>query len=124
MSLLGVWTKTPGRPAARLPPPPPPPPLAARPDRGRDNVPLLYLLAVDGRADHAADGLVGIDGDDLDLAEELGPGTDPVEEQLVAGHQAIVRAERDLDRPVLGVDPGDLAVHRRRALDALERADV
>src|SRR6185437_13960438 len=110
MSLLGVWTKTPGRPAGRLPLPPPPP-LAARPDRGRDNVTLLYLLALDGRTDHAAGRLVGIDGDDLDLAEELGTRLHPVEEQLMTGDEAVVRADRDLDRAVLVVDPRDLALH-------------
>src|SRR3954470_20241470 len=115
MSALGVWTKTPGRAAAR---PPLLPPLAARPDRGRDNVPLLYLFAVDGRADHATDGLIGIDGDDLDLAEEFGLGLDPVEEQLMAGDQAVVRADRRLDRPVIGLHTGDFALHAGRALEA------
>src|SRR3954454_1819329 len=98
-SLLGVWTKTPGRPAGRAAARPPPPPLAARPDRGRDNVSLLYLLALDGRADHTADGLVGIDGDDLDLAKELGPGLDPVKEELMAGDEPVVGTDRHLDRP-------------------------
>src|SRR3954451_9660900 len=121
MSLWGDWTKTPGRPAGRLPPPPP---LAARPDRGRDNVPLLYFFAVDGRADHAADGLVGIDGDDPDFAEEFGLGLDPVEEQLMAGDQAVVRADRDLDRSVVGLHPGDLPLHAGRTLEALDGGDV
>src|SRR5947208_2806591 len=117
MSLWGVWTKTPGRPAGR------PPPLACRADRGRDNVPLLYSHVVDGRADHLADRLVGINFDDLDLAQEYGPGCLPEEEQLVAGHQAVIRADRDLDRPVQGIDPGDFAVHGRRALGPLDRGD-
>src|SRR5947209_16312128 len=111
MSLLGVWTKTPGRAAGRAPPP-----LAGRADRRRDNVPLLYLLALGRRADHPADGLVGIDGDDLDLAEEFGPGLHPVEEQLVAGDQPVIRADRDLDRPVLGIDAGDFSMHGGRAV--------
>src|SRR5262245_39117259 len=59
MSLRGVWTKMPGRlaeeprpPTARVAPVPVPVALAARPERRRDKVALLYLLALDGRADH------------------------------------------------------------------------
>src|SRR3954470_14171503 len=111
MSLLGDWTKTPGRPAGRAPPPPA---LAARPDRGRDKVPLLYLLALSGGSDHPADRLVGIDGDDLDLTEELGTGLHPVEIKLVAGDQTVIRADRHLDRLVLVVYPGDFALYRGR----------
>src|SRR4051812_30798594 len=120
MSLLGVWTKTPpARAAGGLPPP-----LAARPDRGRDKVPPLYLLALVGRADNLTDGLVGIDAEDLDLAEEFRSGTLAEQVELVPGDQAIIRADGDLDHPVLTVDPGHLAPHRGRALDALEGADV
>src|SRR5947209_96482 len=119
MSLLGVWTKTPGRAAGR-----PPPPLAGRADRGRDNVPLLYPLTLVGRANHATGSLVGIDADDLDLAEVFRPGFHPVEVELVAGHQAIIRADRDLDRLVLSVDPGDFTTYGRRALGPFDPGDV
>ena len=63
-------------------------------------VALLNLDAVEDPADHLAHGLVRIDGDDADLAEVLRPGLGPVEVELVAGDQAIIRADRQLDPPV------------------------
>ena len=42
----------------------------------------------------------------------------------MADDQPVVRADRELDASVGGIDPLDLAVDRRRALDPLDLADV
>src|SRR6266511_3841302 len=90
-SLRGAWTKTPGRLAEALPAS-----TLERPERGRDMVALLNLDAVEDPADQLAHGLVRIDGEDADLAKVLWPGLGPVEVELVAGDQAIIRADRQL----------------------------
>src|SRR3954447_8811757 len=111
MSLLGAWTRTPGRRpaagraaagraagvAAGA--------LAPRFDRRRDNVPLLYLLALVGVSVYPAHGLVGIDGDDRDFADIFGPRLLPEHVELVAGKDAVTRPDRDLAPTVRRVDP-------------------
>src|SRR3954452_21785161 len=108
MSLLGVATRTPRVPTAR----PPRAGVAVLPrvDRGRDNVALHYSLPVDGRADDAGDGLVGIDGIDLDLAEVIGPGLGAEDVQFLADGQAVAGPDRDLHRAAGGVQLDDLAL--------------
>src|SRR4051794_34113059 len=118
MSLRGAWTKTPGRPpAARAPAARgiAAGGLAPRPNRGRDNVALLQLLAVDGSADHPAHRLVGIGGNDGDLPEILGARLGPEDVQLVTGKQAVVRTDCDLDPLVQPVDPRDFPLDGGRA---------
>ena len=77
MSLLGAWTRTPGRrgAAARVVVEA----LEPRPDGRRDNVALLYLLALKGVANHPPHGLVGLDRDDLDFPQVFGAGFRPVD---------------------------------------------
>src|SRR5262245_22538071 len=104
MSLRGVWTKMPGRPPAPRPVEVPRPPtdrlgplvepfLASRPGRRRDNVALLYSLALEGVADHLGDGLVGVDGDDLNFSQVLGTWRGPEDVQLVPDDEAVIRAD-------------------------------
>src|SRR5437868_7941608 len=121
MSLLGDWTRTPGRrgAAARVVVDA----LEPRDDGRRDNVALLYLLALEGVADHARHGLVGIDRDDPDLTQVFGAGAGAVERQLVTHDQAVVGADGHLDAAVGGVDPLDLPRDRRRALHPFDLAD-
>src|ERR1700747_3006898 len=86
MSLLGAWTKTPGRrwAGARVGAEP----LKPREEGRRDNVALLNLLALDGIAHDPHDGLIGVHGDDLPPAQVLGAGLGAGEEQLVTDDQA------------------------------------
>src|SRR4051812_29823098 len=105
MSLLGVWTKTPGRAPAR------PAGALLRPERGRDIVALLNLLAVDGVADDGGDRLVGVDDGDLDLAEVFGHRLGPEEVELHADEDPVVGTDGDLHRLAgPGVDLEHLAL--------------
>src|SRR5579875_2589865 len=99
MSLLGAWTKTPGRrgAAARVAVEP----LEPRVDGRRDNVALLNLLALDGTSLDPHDRLVGVDGDDLRPPQVLGAGLGAVDEQLVAVDQTVIGADADLE-PLVG----------------------
>src|SRR4051812_14249091 len=113
MSLLGVVTKTPGRPPGRartagLAP------LPRVEERGRDNVVLLYLFPADRVTDHVGRRLVGVDRDDLDLADVLGPGLDAEDVEFLADGEAVVRADRDLHRAPGRVELGDLPLYGRR----------
>src|SRR5262245_46157043 len=124
MSLLGAWTKTPGRRGAAAAPRVAVAALEPRDDGRRDNVTLLYLLALDGISQDPHDGLVGIHGDDLPLAQVLGAGRGAVEEQLVADDQSVVGADADLQPLVGRIDLRHLAGDRRRVRQAPDLADI
>ena len=74
--------------------------LELRLDGRRDNVALLYLLALISVADHLGDGPVRLDRDDRGFADVLGTGSGPENEQLVAGDEAVVGPDRQFDTAV------------------------
>ncbi len=100
------------------------PPLELRLDGRRDNVALLYFLALISVADHLGHGLVGLDRDDLGFADVFGAGSGAEDEQLVADDEAVVGADRQFDAAVGGIDPLDFPLNGRRALQSLDLADV
>src|SRR5262249_51405227 len=110
ISLRGVWTKTPARPPARGAAVRPLGRLAPRPDLCRDNVVLLDLDAVDRLADDPADGTVVVHRLDPDPADVLRARLEPVNVEFIPHDQAVIRADRELDPRVAGIDLGDLAL--------------
>src|SRR5262249_23721700 len=122
MSLWGDWTRTPGRrgPAARVVVEA----LELRLDGRRDNVALLYFLALKGLADHAGHGLVGIDRNDLDFPQVFGVRLGAEDGQLMTIDQPVVGTDRHHDPTVGRIDLFDFAHDRRRTLQAFDLADV
>src|ERR1700728_811566 len=103
MSLLGDWTKTPGRrPAAGAERPEAA--LELRLDGRRDNVALLYFLALVCVADHLGDGLVGISRDNRDFCNVLGTRLEAVDVQHMAHDEAVVGTDRQFEHPVGRID--------------------
>src|SRR5262249_2051946 len=94
-----------------------------RPESGRDNVALLYLLALDGLADHLANGSVRIDVPDDHFADVFGSGLGAIDVDLVTGYQSIVRAAGQHRQPILLV-LSNLSFNARRTRERLELADV
>ena len=94
MSLLGDWTKTPGRrPAEATVDDRPDGDAALEPrlDGRRDNVTLLYLLALVSIADHLQDGLVRFNRDD--------PGCSDIFRAQAGAEDVQLMARRPARRP-------------------------
>ena len=106
ISLLGDWTRTPGRRGvtARVVADEG---LEPRPNRRRDNVALLYLLALEGLTDYACHRLVGLNVENDDLPQILRAGFGVVNKQFVPRNEPIVRPDRDLEAILGRIEPLD-----------------
>jgi hypothetical protein len=99
--------------------------LASRPDLSRDNVALLYLLALNGpTANNPRHGLVWINSDNLDLPEIIRGWLESEELEFMAHDKPVIGAETNLNFVISGADSLHDSFHVRRLCDRLIRGGI